>query len=415
VKTAVVLFNLGGPDSLDAVRPFLFNLFNDPAIIGAPNILRWPLAQFISRRRAPTARHIYAQMGGRSPILPQTEAQASALQAALNADAAPGDEWRCFVAMRYWRPFADETAHEVAQWAPDRAILLPLYPQMSTATSESSVADWFRAARAIGLRAPTRSICCWPQQAGWIAAAARLIAKQLERADHHDKVRLLLTAHGLPEKIIERGDPYQLQVEASAGAIVERLAATHGVDRAKLDWRICYQSRVGPLKWIGPSTDAEIERAGAEKTALVLFPIAFVSEHSETLVELDIEYLEKARQCGVPGYYRAPTVQTEPEFVAGLAELVRDAVSEDDVHVCNDGWALRCPADRSRCPRHRGDGAGRIDAASGAQDLQGSPYWMGAAMALGATTIASAAVGEGLTVDVAESGSGDGGSDGGGS
>ena len=328
-KTAIVLFNLGGPDSPAAIRPFLFNLFNDPAILRLPQPMRWLLAQLISRRRAKTAEEIYAHMGGRSPILPQTEAQAQALGVEL------GPEHRVFIAMRYWRPFADETARQVLAWNPDRIVLLPLYPQFSTTTTASSLQDWRRAAAAIGLDRPTASIGCYPAEPGFIAAQVALIRQELPKLAGQD-FRLLFSAHGLPKKIVTAGDPYQRQVELSAAATVAAL----GLEG--LDWGICYQSRVGPLEWIGPATDAEIRRAGQDGKAILLVPLAFVSEHSETLVELDIEYAELAHDSGVPAYIRVPTVGVQPTFIQGLAGLVRAARYDAQVHP--GLGTLPCPA-----------------------------------------------------------------------
>ena len=313
MKLAVVLFNLGGPDSPEAVEPFLRNLFSDPAIIALPGIIRKPLARLIARRRAPIAREIYAQIGGRSPIVEETQAQARALEEAL---ATRGCEARAFIAMRCWHPFSDGAALAVKNWAPDRIVLLPLYPQFSTTTTASSLADWERAAAKIGLSAPTARVCCYPDEAGFISALAASVTETWAKAQPSIRYRLLLSAHGLPERIVAKGDPYQKQVEQTAAALVEKL----GMDG--LDWAICYQSRVGPLRWIGPSTDGEIRRAGAEGLGVVVAPIAFVSEHSETLVELDIEYAKLARASGVPHYLRAPTVGVRREFIAGLAELV---------------------------------------------------------------------------------------------
>jgi ferrochelatase len=315
MKLAVVLFNLGGPDSLAAVQPFLRNLFSDPAIITLPWILRAPLARLIARRRAPIAREIYAHMGGRSPIVPQTQAQARALEQALAGD---GIEARAFIAMRYWHPFSDGAALAVKNYAPDRVVLLPLYPQFSTTTTASSLKDWHRAARKVGLDVPTREIIDYPRQPGFITAMAARIRAALGDAPPRE-FRLLLSAHGLPKKIVAGGDPYQRQVEEGAAALVDAL----GMEG--LDWRVCYQSRVGPLEWIGPATDAEIRRAGAEGRKLIVAPIAFVSEHSETLVELDIEYARLAKDSGVPDYRRAGAVGDHPAFIAGLAGLVRDA------------------------------------------------------------------------------------------
>jgi protoporphyrin/coproporphyrin ferrochelatase len=323
MRTAIVLMNLGGPDSLEAVRPFLYNLFSDPAIIRLPRLLRLPLARLISWRRAPTARQIYARLGGGSPLHANSQAQASALEAVL------GPEHRCFVAMRYWHPTSVETVREVADWAPDTVVCLPLYPQFSTTTTASSLAAWRTAAAAHGLDRSVRVVCCYPTDQGFVDAVAESIRPVLERATGHNRPpRLLLTAHGLPKKIVRAGDPYQGQVESTAAAVIAALG------RPGVDWRICYQSRVGPLEWIGPATDEEIRRAGREGVPLVVAPISFVSEHSETLVELDIEYRHLAAASGVPAYHRVPTVGTAPGFIESLALLVRQAAGEGHVGSC---------------------------------------------------------------------------------
>jgi ferrochelatase len=315
MKTAVVLFNLGGPDSLDAVEPFLRNLFSDPAIISLPNPLRWLVAKLISSRRKTTAQAIYAKIGGKSPLRELTEAQAVALEQKLGAD------HRCFVAMRYWHPFADETAKAVAAYAPDRILLLPLYPHYSKTTTGSSFKDWARAAAAIGLNKPTIEVRDYPDHPGYVAALTAQLRTALNEASPKGPFRLLFSAHGLPKKVIDSGDPYQAQIERTAAAVI----ATLGDDGQNLDWQVCYQSRVGPLEWIGPATDAEIKRAGEQAFGLVVLPIAFVSEHSETLVELDIEYRELAAHQGVPFYIRVPALGTDAGFIAALADLVRAA------------------------------------------------------------------------------------------
>ena len=340
-KTAVVLFNLGGPDGPEAVQPFLFNLFNDPAIIGLPQPMRWLLAKLISSRRAPIAREIYAELGGGSPLLPNTEAQAQALEAGL----AEEGELRVFIAMRYWHPMSDETARAVAAFAPDRVLLLPLYPQYSTTTSASSIKDWSRAAARVGLTAPTTTVCCYPTEGGFVSEVADRVAKGIAQAAEAGTPRVLFSAHGLPKKVIARGDPYQWQVEQSAAAVVERLQERIDKD---FDWVVCYQSRVGPLEWIGPSTEEEIERAGRDGVPLVVVPIAFVSEHSETLVELDIEYGKLAQEQGVPAYVRVPTVNDGAAFIAGLAGLVRQALGSNEPLCCQNGGRL-CPAPWKGC------------------------------------------------------------------
>ena len=319
-RIAVVLMNLGGPDSLEAVRPFLVNLFSDPAIIGLPGPLRWPLARLIAWRRAPVARMIYARLGGQSPLLANTDAQAQALEGAL------GSGYRCFVAMRYWHPSSAKTAREVADWAPDEIVCLPLYPQFSTTTTASSLASWQLAAKQQGLDRPTRCVRCYPSEKGLIEALARLIRPALDTASTAGQSpRLLLTAHGLPMKIVRSGDPYPSQVEQTAAAVVEVLA------KPGLDWRVCYQSRVGPLRWLEPSTDEEIKRAGREGVPLVVAPISFVSEHSETLVELDLDYHDLAEASGVPAYYRVATVSVEPAFIGALASLVHRALARASI------------------------------------------------------------------------------------
>jgi ferrochelatase len=341
MKLAVILFNLGGPDSPEAVEPFLRNLFSDPAIISLPWIVRSPLGRLIARRRAPVAREIYDQIGGRSPIFEETRRQADALAAALNDS---GTDAKCFIAMRYWHPFSDGAAQAVKGFNPDKIVLLPLYPQFSTTTTASSLKDWARAAKRAKIAAPTTSICCYPDEAGFVDAAAAHIAATM-RNPGDGGYRLLLSAHGLPKRTIAGGDPYQWQVERSAAAIVEKLAMP------ELEPVVCYQSRVGPLEWIGPSTDTEIRRAGADGKSVVVFPIAFTSEHSETLVELDIEYAKLAQESGVKDYRRVPAVGAEPQFIGGLAKLVRQAMTSQQAgtDITNSAGARICPQEFCRC------------------------------------------------------------------
>lgn len=308
MKTAVILFNLGGPDSLDAVEPFLFNLFNDPAIIGAPGLIRRLLARFISKKRGPVAREIYAQLGGKSPLVEETAKQAAALEAAL------GEDCRVFVAMRYWHPFAAEALAAARAWGADKVVLLPLYPQFSTTTTRSSLREWRKLAA--DWTVPTEAVCCYPDEPGLIASIAGLVRAGLEQAAKVGKPRILFSAHGLPQSVVDKGDPYPKHVEQTARAVVASLG--------EVDWVVCYQSRVGPMKWIGPSTEQELERAGEDGVPVVVVPIAFVSEHSETLVELDIEYRHRADGLGIPAYVRVPAVGHHPDFINGLARLVRD-------------------------------------------------------------------------------------------
>ena len=336
-RTAVVLFNLGGPDSPAAVKPFLRNLFSDPAILRQPALPRWLLARLIAALRAPKARRIYGRIGGGSPILAQTRAQAGALSEAIrDLDA------RVFVCMRYWHPMASETAQEVGDFAPDRIVLLPLYPQFSTSTTASSFAAWDRAAAAAGLVAETRRVCCYPAEPGFVEALARLTRREIERASRFGRCRVLFSVHGLPKKFVAAGDPYQAQVERTVAAVAARL------DGLRFDPVVCYQSRVGPLAWLGPSTEDEIERAGADGAPVVVRPGAFVSEHSETLVELDMDYARRAEAAGVPAYLRTPAVGTDAAFVGGLAGLVRRAL--DGPPGIDGGDGERCARGLRACP-----------------------------------------------------------------
>ncbi|MGZ8364355.1 MAG: ferrochelatase [Caulobacteraceae bacterium] len=340
-KLAVVLFNLGGPDSLDAVKPFLFNLFSDKAIIGLPWPLRLLLARVISARREDEAKANYAHMGGASPLLPETEKQAEAIRAALESRL-PGVEVRTFTAMRYWRPFTVDAARAVAGWGPDEIVLLPLYPQFSTTTTGSSLGEWRRTYQGGGR---VRALCCYPLAQGLIESHARHIEEAWKAAGSPRGARLLFSAHGLPEKVIKSGDPYQAQIEATAEAVAGRLIETTG---ESWDWEVCYQSRVGPLRWIGPSTPEALEIAGAQGVGVVVTPIAFVSEHVETLVELDRDYGPLATDMGCPFYIRVPALGCASEFIGALAGAVvrslgeRAGVSPASPFVCAEAWG-KCP------------------------------------------------------------------------
>jgi ferrochelatase len=360
VRTAIVLFNLGGPDRLESVRPFLFNLFYDPAITEMAAPFRWLFAKLITAKREKAVQANYALMGGKTPLLAETEAQMRALDAAL-ADLGPeSGKARCFMAMRYWHPLSEATAAEVAAWRPDRILLLPLYPQYSAATTGSSLAAWKEAARAAGLDVPTRTVCCYPLEQGFVQAHAGLIREVWPKAAAAGRPRLLFSAHGLPEAFIKKGDPYQWQIEQTCAAVAEAL------EIEGLDWRICYQSRVGPQTWIGPFTDQEVERAGADGVPLVVCPVAFVSEHVETLVEMDDEYAALAKQSGVPTYVRVPTLSARAGFIEALAVLVRRHLEVSPEGLSGADLSRLCPARFGRCPCRQGAGAagGEVPAAA---------------------------------------------------
>ena len=312
-RTAVVIFNLGGPESLETVYPFLRNLFLDPMIIRAPKVVRFFLSRFIAWRRAPVAKEIYKKIGCKSPILDETNKQAAALEKQL------GDGYSVFVAMRYWKPFADAIIETIVNTKPDHIVLLPLYPQFSTTTTGSFYKVWKDIAKKAELKIPTTLICCWPNAEGFVVSISKEIDKAVEELPNETPYRILYSAHGLPEKIIAAGDPYAHQVECTAEAVQKKLR------EPSADHVICYQSRVGPMKWLTPYTENEIKRAGKERLAVIIVPIAFVSEHSETLVELDIEYANLAKSYGVPYFKRVKTVRTDKSFIRSLASQVSAA------------------------------------------------------------------------------------------
>jgi ferrochelatase len=345
-KTAIVLFNLGGPDSLSAVRPFLRNLFTDPAILRVPFFIRPWLARRIARARLAPATENYQRLGGRSPLLELTEQQARALESAL-----PEIEARCFIAMRYWHPFSQETAVAVKAWDPDEVVLVPLYPQFSTTTTGSSLDAWREAAVRTGLVKPVTTLCCYYADAGFATATAAILRVHYDRAHSSlalgTRLRVLFSAHGLPEIIVRHGDPYQFQIEQAVAAVVRALGVPD------LDHVVCYQSRATPQRWIEPATDSEIARAARDGVAVLVVPIAFVSEHVETLIELDVEYAELAHRLGVPGYFRVPTQNADAAFIAALADLVRRARTHGP-GLCSFAGRVTCPAPFGACPHVRG-------------------------------------------------------------
>jgi ferrochelatase len=337
MKIAVILFNLGGPDKLESVKPFLFNLFNDKAIITAPNPFRFLIAKLISSKREKTAQEIYSHLNGKSPILEETLAQKTALEKELIKNDNK-NSYKCFIAMRYWHPRAEDVIKEVKKYKADKIILLPLYPQFSTTTSNSSINEWQEEAKKQNLKTATITICCYPKDDLFIKAHTDLIKKHLKKIKNKN-YRILFSAHGLPQKIIENGDPYEWQIRETTHKIIKELNIKN------LDYINCFQSKVGPLKWLEPSTETEIIRAGKDKKSLILVPIAFISEHSETLVELDIEYKELADANKVKEYIRIPTLSVNKYFISSLANLVKNSLKTN-----NEFYRERvCPANFCKC------------------------------------------------------------------
>ena len=339
MKKAIILFNLGGPDKLENVEPFLFNLFNDPAILNLPTFLRYPLAKLISNRRAPVAKKIYAELGGSSPILKLTIEQSDALEIKLN-QTQKEDEYKCFIIMRCWNPRAKDVIKDVQLYGPDEVVLMPLYPQYSAATSGSSIKEWKDVCRKNNYHVKTSTICCYPTDQNFINAHTKEIIKKIKDLKNF---KLIFSAHGLPEKNIKKGDPYQWQVEQSVKKIVENL------NDENLDWILSYQSRVGPLKWIGPSTETIIIENSKIGKHIVLVPIAFVSEHSETLVELDIEYKEIADANGCKNYTRVPALGINEDFIKAMSELI---IKKNEYKINEDLYPpkIQCPSNFKKCP-----------------------------------------------------------------
>ena len=317
-RVGVVLSNLGGPDTPEAIRPFLENLFSDPVILSIrPGLLRRFVARRIAAGRAPKVAVDYRKIGGASPLPARTEEQARALEAALEA-AEPG-RFAVAVAMRYWRPTTQDAVAALQARGATRFLHLPLYPQESAATTGSSGAELRRvlASRAYG--APLAEVRSYALDPGYVAAVRRTVDEGLEalRGEGAPTPHVLFSAHGLPERFVRAGDPYVGQVEATFRAAAEGRAEPCSLS---------FQSRVGPVRWVGPATDATIARLGREGVrSMLVVPLGFVSDHFETLYEIDILHRDLARASGVERFARAPSLNARPDFVAALAALARSA------------------------------------------------------------------------------------------
>ena len=313
-KIAVVLYNLGGPCCGSQVQPFLFNLFYDRAIIALPNPFRYLLANLISSRRKEKAQGIYNQLGGGSPILAETYAQSVALENALSGH--EDYQFETFVYMRYAYPFFEDVASNVQKFDPDEIILLPLYPQYSTTTTKSSIDLWKLHESDFGFDTKTKYVYSYETEPNFIKSYAELLRSQLKKAKELGKPIVFFSAHGIPLNRIQKGDPYQKHVEASVAHIIKHF------EKDEFDYVICYQSKVGPLKWLTPATEQCILEAAQANRSIVVVPVSFVSEHSETLVELDIQYKDLALENGAKGYFRVPASGIEPSYIECLKQVV---------------------------------------------------------------------------------------------
>ncbi|MEH1970382.1 ferrochelatase [Nostoc sp.] len=320
-RVGVLLLNLGGPDKLEDVGPFLYNLFSDPEIIRLP--FRWlqkPLAWFIATRRTRTSQENYKQIGGGSPLRRITEAQGEALKEQLGY---LGQEAKIYVGMRYWHPYTEEAIAQITQDNVEHLVILPLYPQFSISTSGSS----FRLLEKLWQEDPKLQpidytvIPSWYKQPGYLQAMAQLIAQELEQFPNPDEVHIFFSAHGVPKSYVEEaGDPYQQEIEECTALIMQTL------NRPNVH-TLAYQSRVGPVEWLQPYTEDALKELGAQGVKdLVVVPISFVSEHIETLQEIDIEYREVAEESGIHNFRRVPAPNTHPVFINALAQLVIDAL-----------------------------------------------------------------------------------------
>ena len=320
-RVGVLLLNLGGPDRLEDVGPFLFNLFSDPEIIRIPfSFLQRPLAWFISTRRTKTSQENYRQIGGGSPLRQITESQAHALQERLLQ---LGQEARIYVGMRYWHPFTEEAIAKIKLDRIERLVILPLYPQFSISTSGSS----FRLLQRLWVEDPKLEqieytvIPSWYKQPSYLQSTAQLIAQELQQFALPDSVHIFFSAHGVPRSYVEEaGDPYQQEIEDCTSLIMQTLNRPN-------PHTLAYQSRVGPVAWLQPYTEDAIKELGAQGVKdLLVVPISFVSEHIETLQEIDIEYREIAEHSGIHNFRRVPALNTHPLFIEAMADLVLQAL-----------------------------------------------------------------------------------------
>jgi ferrochelatase len=319
---AVVVLNMGGPDKLESVEPFLVNLLGDPALVQLPfpmRLFQKPFARFVARRRLAHARHGYEDMGGGSPLLGYTRAQAEGIARELGA---LGVRARPFVAMRYWHPFADDTAAAIRALDPEGTIVISLYPQYSPATGGSSIDDMLRALRGAGLAERNLVLIDrYPALPGYVEATVLSVERGLKHMGS-PAPHVLFSAHGLPRKYVDRGDPYRAEIEITYRATLAGLVSSTS------DCSLAFQSRVGPGEWLRPYTEdaiADLAKRGVKRVLMV--PLGFVSDHIETLHEMDETYAGIARGLGID-FHRTPALNDDPVFMKALAGLALRRIAE---------------------------------------------------------------------------------------
>jgi ferrochelatase len=316
-KKGVILLNLGGPDSLDSVRPFLFNLFSDREIIRlGPSILQKPIAKVISFARSGKTKENYQVIGNRSPILDITKAQGKELEKELSRE---GQKIKVYIGMRYWHPFIPDTLDRAARDGVEELIAIPLFPHYSRATTGSCFKELSKTISAYGQRFRVTYIKNWHKNPLYIEALGEMISEGILSfsSEERKEVAVLFSAHALPQKFIDEGDPYLGQVKETIEAVTKTLY----ID----SWHLSFQSRSGPVKWIGPKTEETLERLGREGIKnVIIVPISFVSDHIETLYEIDILLKKKAEDLGIT-LKRAPSLNTTPKFIKALADIVKNA------------------------------------------------------------------------------------------
>jgi ferrochelatase len=331
-KVGVLLLNLGGPERIQDVAPFLYNLFSDPEIIRLPiPALQRPLAWLVSTLRSSKSQDAYRSIGGGSPLRRITEHQARELQSLLRQRAIDATT---YVAMRYWHPFTESAVADIKADAIEEVVVLPLYPQFSISTSGSSFRELQRLRQADlqFSKLPIRCIRSWYDHPGYIQAMVGLIAQSIQQADDPTKAHVFFSAHGVPKSYVdEAGDPYQREIEACTRLIMAELEKT--LEQAN-PFTLAYQSRVGPVEWLKPYTEDALKDLGKSGVRdLVVVPISFVSEHIETLEEIDLEYAEIAHEAGISNFLRVPALNTNPTFISGLADLVTLALEGPEVNL----------------------------------------------------------------------------------